>query len=190
MGLSVLDRYIPKPDICERHHTTVRAPAEVAYRVAMEFDFESLFLVRAILRGREILMRAPPALPAPPMGFVAKTRSMGWGLLTEEPGRLYVCGAKCQPWLPEVVFTPIEPEKFSQYAEPGLVKIAWTIEASPIGPDHALLGTETRAVATDEGARRKFLPYFRRMRPGILAIRWLVLPAMRRRAEAVWRARG
>jgi len=180
---SVLDGYIPKPDIRERHQTKVRAPADVVYREAMEFDFESLVLVRTILRGREILMRTPPAPPAPRMGLAAKTRAMGWGLLEEQRGRVYVSGARCQPWLPEVVFTPIEPKQFASFAEPGFVKIAWTIETSPLGPGLSLLATETRAVATDEAARRKFLPYFQRLRPGIVAIRWLLLAAMRRRAE-------
>jgi hypothetical protein len=187
---SVLDRYIAQPDMRERHETKVRAPADAVYREAMDFDFESLLLVRAILRGREILMRAPPAPPAPRMGFPAKTRSIGWGLLEEQPGRLYVSGARCQPWLPEVVFTPIEPRQFAAFAEPDFVKIAWTIETSPLGPDRSLLGTETRAVATDEAARRKFLPYFQRMRPGIVAIRWLLLGAIRCRAEREGRARG
>jgi len=188
-GAGALDRFLPEPDIRERHHVRVRAPAEVVYREAMAFDFESLLLVRALLRGREILMGGKLALPGERLGFAAKMRSIGWELLAEEPGRLHVAGAVCQPWQPDVVFTPVAPEAFAKYAEPDQVKIAWTIETAPQGPEDSLLLTETRAAATDAEARRKFLPYFRRLRPGIVAIRWLLLGAIRRRAEAAWRDR-
>lgn len=188
-GTGALDRFLPEPDIRERHQITVRAPAEVAYREAMAFDFESLFLVRAILRGREILMGSKRAPSSEPMGFIQKTRSMGWGLLAEQPGRLYVSGASCQPWLADVVFSPLGPEDFSAYEEPDRVKIVWSIETAPRDAATSLLATETRAAGTDEGARRKFLPYFRRVRPGIVAIRWLLLGAIRRHAEAAWKRR-
>jgi hypothetical protein len=188
-GAGALDRFLSAPDIRERHQVVVRAPAEIAYREAVALDLESLVLVRAILRGREILMGSKPAGPSEHKGFVEKMRSMGWGLLVEEAGRLYVSGASCQPWLADVVFSPLGPDTFAAYDEPDRVKIVWSIEAVPRGPEESLLATETRAAGTDEEARRKFLPYFRRMRPGILAIRWLLLSAIRRRAEAAWRKR-
>jgi hypothetical protein len=185
----VLDRFLPAPDVRERHRIRVRAPAEAVYREAMTFDLESLLLVRAILRGREILMGSKPARPSEPMGFAAKMRSIGWGLLVEEPGRVYVAGAVCQPWLADVVFTPLAPAKFASYAEPDRVKIVWSLETVPLAPEESQLATETRAAATDARAGARFLPYFRRMRPGIVAIRWLLLGAIRRRAEAAWKRR-
>ena len=70
------------------------------------------------------------------------------------------------------------------WRDPDRVKIAWTLEVEPLGPDSARLSTETRAVATDADARRKFLRYWRWARFGIVAIRLLMLPAIRRQAEA------
>jgi hypothetical protein len=59
----------------------------------------------------------------------------------------------------------------------------WTLEAQPLGPAVTRLLTETRVQATDEAARTKFLRYWRFARFGIVAIRLLGLPAMRRAAE-------
>ena len=69
------------------------------------------------------------------------------------------------------------------FAEPGLVKIAWTLEADPIDDTHTRLASETRAVATDDQARRRFKRYWRLAGFGIVLIRWLALPAVRREAE-------
>jgi hypothetical protein len=185
----VLDRFMPEPDIRERHEVRVHAPAEVTYREAMAFDLESLVLVRAILRGREILMGSKPVEKTEPMSFIARTRSMGWERFAEEPGSLYISGATCQPWLADVVFLPLHADDFALYQELNRVKIVWSVETASLGPDRSSLATETRAAATDDEARRKFLPYFRRVRPGIVAIRWLLLGAIRRRAETAWKRR-
>jgi hypothetical protein len=66
------------------------------------------------------------------------------------------------------------------------VKIAWTLEAEPVGPATTRFAQETRVVATDEQARMKFLRYWRWARFGIVAIRLLMLPAVRRAAERRW----
>jgi hypothetical protein len=119
---------------------------------------------------------------------VAETRALGWGLLAEMPGRLIACGASCQPWLADVKFTPIAPEQFAAYAEPDQVQIAWTLEAETLGPTTTRFAQETRAVATDEAARIKFRRDWRRARFGIVAIRLLMLPAVRRTALQRWDA--
>lgn len=108
---------------------------------------------------------------------------MGWGKLASEPGRLFVAGAVCQPWLADVVFTPLPADQFAGYHEPNHVKIAWTLEVEPLTPTSARLVTETRAVATDTQAERRFRRYWRWARFGIVAIRWFMLPAIRRQAE-------
>ena len=112
---------------------------------------------------------------------------MGWGLLATEPARLFVAGAHCQPWLANVNFTPIPASEFSGYHERNQVKIAWTLEVESLGPTSTLLVTETRAAATDDEARHHFRRYWRWARYGIVAIRWLMLPAIRRQAERAWK---
>jgi hypothetical protein len=100
-------------------------------------------------------MRAAPP-PRRWTGLVAETRSLGWGTLVEVPDRLHLAGAVCQPWVGNVVFTPIPPERFASYSQPDMVKIVWTLEAEPLGAERTRLATETRVEPTDLAARRKF----------------------------------
>jgi hypothetical protein len=186
---SPLDAFIPHPDVRERFHTTIRAPAAVVMAEAANFDLQALPLVRIIFRLREMFMRAsPPSAPRKPQGLLAETRSLGWGTLVEQPGRLIIRGAACRPWQAETGFTPIPPEIFAAYAEPQQVKIAWTLEAESLGPALTRFSHETRAVATDAAARASFRRYWRWARFGIVSIRLLLLPAIRRKAERRWAA--
>ena len=183
-----LDEYIPAPDACERYAVEVDAPAALVFRVAEHFDIQSIRLVRAIFDLRATLIRARIP-PRQPQGFFAEMQALGWGCLASRPEELFIGGAVCQPWLPDVKFRPIPASDFAGFSEPGLVKIAWTVESHALGPTRARLATETRAVATDPDARAKFRRYWRWARFGIIPIRWLLLPAIRRQAELQWRSR-
>ena len=127
-------------------------------------------------------MGATPGPERPRRGLLAETRALGWETLVEQPG-LAVCGAACQPWRADAVFTPIAAERFAAYAEPNQVKIAWTLEADSLGPTMTRFSHETRAVATDAQARISFHRYWRWASFGIIGIRLLLLPAVRRAAE-------
>jgi len=185
-GTVPLERFIPYPDVRERFETTIRAPAGMVMDVAGQLDMQSLPAVKLIFRLRERLTRATRVVPRKPQGILEETRALGWGLLAEQPGRFIVCGATCQPWLANVVFSAVAPDQFLAYAQPGQVKIAWTLEAAEIGPGLTRFGQETRAVATDEQSRIRFHRYWRWARFGIIAIRLLMLPAIRRAAERRW----
>ena len=186
-GPAVLDRFIPRPDAGGRHEITIAAPPRLVLEVVRNFDMQSPPLVRAIIRLRARLLRAHPSPARRPTGLLAETLAMGWGRLAEEPDRYFIAGAVCQPWRGDVVFTPVPPEQFAAFFPPDQVKIAWTLEAEPLGFGRTRFATETRAVATDDGARAKFRRYWRTFGIGIAAIRWLLLPAVRREAERRWR---
>lgn len=187
MRLGVLDPYITRPDAGGRHEITIQAPPSVVLEVARDFDMESIALVRAIIRLRAWMLGARGPQARRSGGLIAETLTMGWGRLEDVPDRYYIAGAACQPWKGDVVFTPIAPDRFATYAEPDRVKIAWTLEAEPLDAGRTRFATETRAVATDEGARAKFRRYWRTFGIGIVVIRWLILPALRREAERRWR---
>lgn len=180
-----LDRYIPRSDARSRYAVTVHAPPELVLEVARDFDMNSIPLVRAIFGLRAKLLGA--RYEARRAGLVDWMTELGWGRLEEAPGRCFAAGAACQPWLPDVVFKPVAPEDFEDYAEPDHVKIAWTLEVEPIGPAETRFATETRVAATDEQSRTKFRGYWRKFRFGIVLIRRLLLPAVRREAERRWR---
>ncbi len=172
----------------ERFYTTIKAPAPLVMEVAANFDLQSPALVRAIFRLREVLMRSAPSAPREPQGLLAEMKRMGWVVLVEQPGRLIVCGAVCQPWQADAGFTPLPAEQFVAYAEPNEVKIAWTLETDLLGPAVTRFTHETRAAATDAQARSNFRRYWRWARFGIVSIRLLLLPAIRRKAERRWAA--
>jgi hypothetical protein len=177
-----LDRFLPHAHVRERHEILVHAPADVVLDTARKFDLESIPAVRAVFATRAWILgsRRPRLAPA---GLVEMTRRLGWGVLEESESRYFCAGAVCRPWLADVLFRPLPPADFEAYAEPGTVKIAWTLEAEPEKAGWTRFATETRAVATDERSRRKFRRYWRFAGPGILLIRRLLLPALRREAE-------
>lgn len=176
-------RFIQTPMVKKRHATLVRAPADLVFEVAETFELESIWLVRALFRARAKLLRARALPPRRMKGLVEEMTSIGWGVLAREPGRLLVAGAATRPWEADVTFTPIPPDDFASFAAPDQVKIVWTLEAEPLGPALTRFATETRVEPTDEGARRKFRRYWRTFGAGIVLIRWVLLPAVRREAE-------
>ena len=185
---AVLDRFIPRPDAGGRHEITIKAPADLVLHVARNFDIESVRMVRGIFWLRAKLLGANLPAEHPPQGLVASMTAMGWACLADRPGRYYIGGAACQPWLADVIFSPIPAEEFVDYTEPDQVKIAWTLEAESLGPALTRFSTETRVVATDDQARARFRLYWRKFGIGIVMIRRLLLPVIRRLAEQQYHA--
>ena len=185
---AVLDRFIPRFDVRERHEVTIKAPASLVLEVARSFDMQSIPLVRLIFWLRGKLLGARVAAVRHASGLVPDMLRLGWKCLAEVSGRYFVAGAACQPWKAEVVFSSIAPEQFAAYSEPGAVKIAWTLEAESLGPALTCFATETRALATDDQARIQFERYWKLFGVGIIMIRKLLLPAVRRQAERRWRS--
>ncbi len=187
--VSPLDQYIAMPDVCERFERRIAAPASIVMKTAYDFDMQSIWLIRTIIRMRKFVLGGTRD-ERRSMGIVEETRKLGWGTLDEIPDRLLVCGAVCQPWFGDVKFTAIPTEGFADHNRPDQVKILWSLEAEEVEPTITRFTHEVRAVATDEEARRKFKRYWRWARFGIVAIRLLLLPAIRRRAEREWHPRS
>lgn len=179
----LLDSFIPAYDVAERHHIEIAAPPDITFAAACEQELMELPLVRTIFKGREILLGSEPGTAAHPRGLLAMTKSLGWGLLAEVPGREIVMGAVTQPWHANVVFRPLPPGEFVAFSEPDYVKIVWTLRADPVGTRRSIFRTETRVVATDARARARFRRYWSFLSPGIILIRWASLGPLKREAE-------
>jgi hypothetical protein len=179
----LLDRFMPAYEVVERHHTRVAAPAGVTLAAAREQDLLRLPLVRAIFKAREIVLGAGPDERPQPRGLLAATQALGWGILAEVRDREVVVGAVTKPWEPNVTFRALSPEQFAAFEQPGFVKIAWTLRADPIDDEASIFRTETRAIATDATARKRFRRYWAFASPGIASIRWLSLRPLTREAE-------
>lgn len=179
----LLDRFIPNYDVVERHHIHVAAPPEITFAAACEQDLMALPIARTIFRAREILLGSEPDTAAHPRGLLALTKSLGWGVLAEVPGREIVMGAVTQPWYANVVFHPLPPDEFVAFNTPDYVKIVWTLRADPDGASGSIFHTETRVQSTDASARAKFRRYWSFLSPGIILIRWASLGPLKREAE-------
>jgi hypothetical protein len=114
---------------------------------------------------------------------VPLTLSLGWRVLVEIPGREIVLGAVTRPWHANVVFRSIPTEEFAAFKEPDYVKIVWNLRADPAGNGASILRSETRAIATDPFARRKFRRYWSLVSPGIVLVRLRALRLAKAGAE-------
>jgi hypothetical protein len=183
----LLDRFMPLYDVVERHHICVRAPAAITLSAAREQDIQTP-IARAIFKARELILGATPPEQPPSGGLLAQVLALGWGVLAEIADHEIVVGAVTRPWEPNVNFRALSPDEFTGFAEPGYVKIVWTLRADPVGDLESIFRTETRAMATDAAARAKFRRYWSFFSPGISLIRWASLRPMK--ADAERRAAG
>jgi hypothetical protein len=178
-----LDRFMPSYDVAERHHVGIAAPAAVTLAAAQDMDLLHSPLVRAIIKGRELLLGAKPDDRPRPRGLLAEVRSLGWGVLAEVPGREIVVGGVTRPWEANPTFRALPPDEFPAFREPDYVKIVWTLRADPVGPAESIFRTETRVMTTDPAAHAKFRRYWSFLSPGIILIRWLSLGPLKAEAE-------
>jgi hypothetical protein len=185
---ALLDRFMPVYDVVERHAVHVDAPAEATLEAARNADLFSAPLVRAIFKGRELLLGAAAGERSRPPGLLAEMQSLGWRVLAETPGREVVVGAVTRPWEADVTFRGVPPDQFASFADPRFVKIAWTLGADPNASGGSIFRTETRAVATDAFARAKFRRYWAFLSPGIILIRRASLAVVKADAERTSRA--
>jgi hypothetical protein len=182
-GDPLLDRFMPDFDIVERHHIRVAAPAAVTLAAACELDLEQSALVRVIFRAREVLLGSRAPHRSLPRGLLPQVKALGWGVLAETQGQEIVMGAVTQPWQADVVFRALPPNEFAAFAEPGFVKIAWTLRADALDPHTSVFRTETRALATDPVSSARFRRYWSLVSPGIRLIRIAMLPLLKSEAE-------
>ena len=184
----LLDRLMPTYEVASRHRVRISAPAAITLSAAREMNLLGLPLVRAIVRGRELVLRSTPVRQPGPPGLLDEMLALGWCVLAEEPDREIVVGAVTQPWKANVVFRGLLPDEFVAFNEPGYVKIVWTLRADPLGPAESIFQTNTRVVSTDPQARARFRWYWSLFSPGMHLIRWASLAPLKREAER--RARG
>jgi hypothetical protein len=180
----LLDRVMPAYEVVERHGIHVAAAADVTFESACTMDLFHQPLVQALFTAREWLLGADADVEPRPRGLLAEAQSMGWVVLAEHPGREVVMGAVTRPWEPNPVFRSVGPLEFSRFAEPGYVKIAWTLRADPLTDSLSRFRTETRVATTSPDARARFRVYWALLSPGIRLIRWMSLPPLKAAAEA------
>lgn len=180
---ALLDNFMPTWDVREHHQIRVAAPAAVTAAAARTMALMDLPVVRALVKGRELLLGAQPVERTLPHALVAQMQSIGWSVLADVPDREIVMGAVTRPWDANVVFRAVPSNDFGTFQEPNYVKIAWTLRADATDGGHSMFTTETRAIATDAVARRRFRRYWAFLSPGIILIRLAAVTALRSEVE-------
>jgi hypothetical protein len=185
---SLLDRFIPDPEVAEHHQIDINAPADVVIAAAKDMEFLKSPVIRAIFKARELALGGEPDDREHPTALIDQMQSIGWVVLAERPGRELVLGAVTQPWQAAPVFRSVPAGEFLAFAEPGYVKIVWTLRADPIDEARSSFQTETRVCTTDAAARRRFRNYWSFVAPGVEVIRMAMLRPLKQAAEGRVRA--
>jgi hypothetical protein len=180
---SLLDRFIPEPEVVEHHQIAIHAPADVVMAAAKDLELLKSPVIRAIIHARELLLGGQPDPRPHPARLLEQMQSIGWVVLSERYGREIVMGAVTQPWEAAPIFRSIPAAEFRDFAEPGYVKIAWTLRADPVDHERSVFHTETRVCTTDEDARERFRSYWSFVAPGVELIRLAMLRPLRQAAE-------
>ena len=90
---SLLDSIMPTYEVAERHRVFVHAPADVTFAVSCSIDLDRSAIVRAIFKGRELVLGGRSQTESQPTGLLAAMTGAGWGVLTEVPNREIVMGS-------------------------------------------------------------------------------------------------
>jgi hypothetical protein len=177
----VLDEFLPAYDVNEVHTiATTAQPGAVmdavrtvtAREVPLLVALMAIRTVPALLSLRRVPRRGP---------LLEDMRRAGFVSLSEAPDEL-VLGVVGRFWTPSGGVRRIEPGEFGGFDEAGFAKAVFNFEVEPTDRG-TLMRTETRILATDERARRRFGLYWRIVQPGSGLIRIAWLRAIRRRAE-------
>jgi len=182
-GSTLLDRFIPAPEVVEHHQVRIAAPADVVLATAKGLELLNSGLVQAVFKLRAIVLGGRRDSRLHPKPLLEQMRSIGWVVLAERAGREVVLGAVTKPWEAEPVFRSISAGEFGAFREPGYVKIVWTLRAEPLGEWASMFHTETRVSTTDPETTKRFRRYWSYVAPGVELIRLAMLRPMKKAAE-------
>jgi len=186
----LLDRFVPHFDLSLVNACVYRVPPPACYEAVLALDVFESPVIRAIIEARGVPARVTELLPGhrPARRAGRSTYRLGemsqhgWLQLGETPHVEMALGMVGRPWTKGATpSTPVTPETFRDFAEPGFAKIATSFRVAPYGSGSTILTTETRVVLTDPESRRQFLRYWRVVGPFSHLIRWKALRMLDRR---------
>ena len=188
----LIDLYLPRFDVRERHRVGVHATAESTYAAIQTADFARSRIVRLLLALRGI----PAAISRGVSGVkslkrrrvgpvtLATFEQQGFRILESRPPDELVIGLEGRFWRPSGgVCTPPADGFTSSTPATGTARAVWNFRVVETGPTACELSTETRVLCASPEVRRRFLPYWWLVRPGSGLIRREMLRAIRDQAE-------
>lgn len=186
---TLLDDFLPVYHFHELHTAVIQAPPARVYRAIRDVTpgeirwLPQLLWMRSprgpLTANEKVLYRKPILDLATRGGFV---------MLANAPPQELVVGTIGQFWSGRSLAVR-SPREFRAFRRPGWARVAMNFRVVPLRDGSSKVTTETRIVATDAAARRKFGAYWRTIYPGSAIIRREWLGAIERRAEAPARGR-
>ena len=166
--MTLIDKALPSWRLRQIDRVAVGAEPQEAWLIARGADLGRLpvsrFLFGLRMLPERVLsrLRGKP-LPAQPTSHIEDFAGPGrdWLVLAEEPDREVVVGAIGRFWQARIDWAKTAPAEFPEFAQPGFGKVAWCIRVDPRVEGGAWITFELRVTATDDGAWRKFEPYWR-----------------------------
>ena len=188
---SRLDEIIPEWQFAERHEVRIQAPpgrVETAIRQVTAREIRLFRVLTWIRNPGRTWSEQPESLLAAPAERPILDVALGSGFLSlaEVPEREIVVGTLVVV-PPEHTRLPEEERRSPAWLvaldDPGYAKAVMGFLIEDEGDGWSRVVTETRVVATDAAARRRFAAYWRLIYPGSALIRRAWLQAIRQRAE-------
>jgi hypothetical protein len=184
----LIESAMPSFDAMIAEHVVVAATPSVTFRAARDLD---LLTVRTPLLTASMWIRGLPArlsgratAPLPRLVIGEGVGLPGWLELGELPDREIAFGAVGKFWSPVIEWREVTPDEFSSFAEPGWGKIAANFSVMQYGEHRSLLSYQCRTVTTDPESRRRFLGYWRLIRPFVGHIMRATVDKIKKDAEA------
>lgn len=184
----LIESAMPTFDAVIAEHIVVAATPSVTFRAARELD---LLTVRTPLLTASMWIRGLPARlsgkatpPLPRLVIGEGVGLPGWLELGELPDREIAFGAVGRFWSPVIEWKDVTPEEFSAFAETGWGKTAANFSVMHYGEHCSLLSYQCRTVTTDPESRRRFLNYWRLIRPFVAHIMRATVDKIKADAEA------
>jgi hypothetical protein len=181
---ALLDDFVPACQFREVHAIRIHAPTVAVFRAVKSVTAREIRFFRLLTwlrsprltRAREDILAAPADRP-----LLDVALQSGFLMLAEDSPRELVFGTLLCGRLPRV--SRPAPRDFTEFDRPGFCKVAMNFRLRDEGGGWVRLTTETRVLALDASARKRFAAYWRVISPGSAFIRRMWLDAVKRRAE-------
>src|SRR6185503_13562881 len=181
---SLIDEWMPRWDVVERHETRIRAPRQRVWRAVRTLDLGRSPVIRALfaLRSLPALLSRRPRRDSLGTSIEGLLRN-GFVLLGERPGDELLLGLVGRFWRPGGGVLRLTADEIRGFDRPGYAVAAWNFSLSDEG-DVVRLATETRVRCTDPASRRSFRRYWAVIGPFSGLTRREMLRSLRRASEA------
>lgn len=181
-----LDTLMPSYHFNEVHSITVQAPPVKVYRAIKQVTPPEISLLSALfwLRSLGGCVDSRAGLQGRRSPILDELTAQGFVRLDEKPGRELVFGVVGQFFRLQGGTVPVrDASEFLEFARPGFVKATINFVVMDAGGGASQVVTETRILATDATAQRRFGWYWRLIHPGSRIIRVMWLRAIKQRSE-------